>query len=204
MNKNSITSIINHVEKIVKKDYSGELHHGWAHLNRVRNYAVYIAEKEGADAFIVELAALMHDIAKIKYGSTVKNHAKKGALMAGIILEKLDLDNNTIKKVCSCINTHSRREPPKPKTLEEKCLFDADGLELVGTVGILRTALYAAYYDKTWNDMLRKVGSRISKAKFYTSTGKKIAKKRIKFVKKFYEKMELELNWKKENKKKKD
>ena len=195
MNKHSI---IKQVEKIVKKNYYGELHHGWPHLNRVRNYAVHIAKKEGADAFVVALAALMHDIAKIKYGSTVKNHAKKSALMAGLILEKIGLEKEIIEKVCNCIKTHSRNEAPYPKTLEQKCLYDADGLELVGAVGVMRSALYAAYYHKNWKEMLRKVRTRIkANHSFTTKTGKRIAHKRISLIKKFYEEMELELNWKK-------
>jgi uncharacterized protein len=195
MNKRSF---IKQLEKHVKNNYRGELHHGWAHLNRVRKYAVYIAEKEGADVFVVEVAALLHDIAKIKYGSTVEFHAAKSARMAKSILRKMGLDAEVINKVYSCINSHSRREPPKPRTLEAKCLYDADGLELVGAVGVMRSALYAAYFHKNWREMLKKVKTRVdANHSFYTNTGKRTARKRITLVKNFYKELELELNWKK-------
>ena len=152
-------TFVKRVEEIVKKNYRGDLHHGWPHLNRVRKYAVYIAKKEGADVEIVELSALLHDIAKIKAGYPIEHHARKGALLAKRILKELGVEKEKIQKICSCINAHSRKESPKPATIEEKCLYDADGLELVGAVGVLRGALYAAYYHKTWKEMAKKVTS---------------------------------------------
>ncbi len=185
------------VEDYVKKNFQGNLHHGYPHLNRVRNYAVFIAKKEGADTEIVEIAALLHDIAKIKAGKPLDGHAAKGARMAKKILAEMGMDSERIEKVCSCINAHSRREPPMPENLEEKCVYDADGLELVGAVGILRSALYAAYYDKNWSEMAAKVKTRFADDYyFFTKTGRKIAKKRISMVKKFYAELEKELSWK--------
>ena len=186
---------IKKLEKYVKKNFYGNLHHGWPHMNRVRKYAKYIAEKEGADVFIVESAALLHDIAKIKYGSKTKNHAKKGAEMAGKILAKLGLDKETVEKVCGCIKTHSRRERGRPKTIEQKVLYDADGLELIGAVGILRCALCCEDEHSDWKDICRRVKSRLKDIKtFYTETGKKIAEKRIKLIESFYRVLDIELN----------
>jgi uncharacterized protein len=191
------SSLIKQIEKLAKKEFRGDLHHGWSHLNRVRKYAVRIAEKEGADVFVVEIAALLHDISKIKAGYPIENHAAKSAVMAREILKKQDLDNEVIDKVCNTINSHSRRELPNPKTIEQKCLYDADGLELVGAVGVMRSALYASYYHKTWKQMAKKVHTRIkSNHNFTTKTGNIIARKRMTLVKNFYKELELELNWK--------
>ncbi|MFV8214267.1 HD domain-containing protein, partial [Streptococcus pluranimalium] len=59
--------IITKAEKYVKqelgKDASG---HDWWHSDRVRKLAVRIAKEEGADLFICELAALLHDVADAK------------------------------------------------------------------------------------------------------------------------------------------
>ena len=188
---------IRDLEKHVKQFYKGNLHHGWAHLNRVRNYAVHIAKEEGANEFVAEVAALLHDIGKIKHGPTLKNHAARGAGMARRLLKKKGLSRDLVDEVCSCINAHSRKEPPMPKTLNEKVLYDADGLEMIGAVGMMRTALYAAYYDKSWKDMLKKARTRLGKIKFSTKTGNRIARKRVRLVERFYEELELELNWKK-------
>ena len=66
---------------------------------------------------------------------------------------------------------------------------------MVGAVGILRTALYAAYKDKNWNDICKKVKGRVKfENTFYTETAKKISRKRVKLLKSFYNVLDIELN----------
>lgn len=188
-------SFLKRLELFVKENFSGDLHHGWPHLNRVRLYAKYLAEREGGDVFVVQVAALLHDIAKVKSGSKVSgDHASKGAEMAREILLSLGLSSDKVDEIVSCIRSHSRREPPSPKTLNEKIVFDADGLELVGAVGILRTALYAAYYNKSWRDMYEKVGSRLFENKFYTKTAREIVSNRKVLLEDFFVQLEKELS----------
>ena len=45
----------------------GDPGHDWSHVSRVRKMALYIARKERANLFIVELAALLHDVADHKF-----------------------------------------------------------------------------------------------------------------------------------------
>ena len=54
------------VRETLKADSTG---HDWWHINRVRNVAVRLAKSEGADQYVVELAALLHDIACLLYTS---------------------------------------------------------------------------------------------------------------------------------------
>ena len=53
-----------YVEETLKGEGSG---HDWWHILRVWNTAKAIGEKEKADMFVVELAALLHDIADWKF-----------------------------------------------------------------------------------------------------------------------------------------
>lgn len=62
------------VYRELKDDSSG---HDWWHIVRVANNAVAIAEKEGADLFICELAALLHDIADGKLNESEKAGLQK-------------------------------------------------------------------------------------------------------------------------------
>ena len=58
MKSNIIEITEEFVKGIHKHDSSG---HDFAHINRVRKLALYIGKREGADLFIVEMAALLHD-----------------------------------------------------------------------------------------------------------------------------------------------
>ncbi len=61
MNKNEI---IDTTACYVRETLTGaEGGHDWWHIQRVWNLSKHIAQRENADCFIVELGALLHDIA---------------------------------------------------------------------------------------------------------------------------------------------
>jgi uncharacterized protein len=79
MVKISESQIINQTENFVKNlfanDFTG---HDWWHIHRVRNIALKIAEAEGGDRFLIEMAALLHDIDDWKIngdGQTLKTES---------------------------------------------------------------------------------------------------------------------------------
>lgn len=184
---------IKRIEKWIKENYNGDLHHGWPHLDRVRKYALRIGEKEGGDVELLEIASLFHDISKITYGGTVENHAEKSGIIAKEYLESIGMKKGA-EEVYDIIRTHSRREKPDPKTLNQKILYDADGLELIGTVGLMRIGLHAAYCHETWKTMIDKMKERLDMSEsFYTKTAKKMARKRLKLIKEFSEELEKEI-----------
>ena len=58
------SSILKKTEEFTHQTLEGEgAGHDWWHIHRVRNTALALAREEQADVFIVELAALLHDIA---------------------------------------------------------------------------------------------------------------------------------------------
>lgn len=57
------------VQSILTDESSG---HDWHHVSRVADLAAYIGEKEKADLFIVETAALVHDLIDVKLPDTVR------------------------------------------------------------------------------------------------------------------------------------
>ena len=44
--------------------------HDWWHIHRVRNLALFLAEKENGDKFLIEMAALLHDLDDWKINNT--------------------------------------------------------------------------------------------------------------------------------------
>ncbi|MFA5820938.1 MAG: HD domain-containing protein, partial [Candidatus Gracilibacteria bacterium] len=119
--------------------------HDWEHTLRVRALALHIGQREHADLEIIELAALLHDIARAKEDekSGSIDHAVLGAKLASKILKKLSYPKEKISRVAHCIECHRFRNKHTPKTLEAKVLFDADKLDSIGAVGIGRAFLFA-------------------------------------------------------------
>lgn len=130
-------------EEFVRQTLEGEgTGHDWWHIHRVRNTALTLAKEESADVVIVELAALLHDIADWKF---YNGDTSIGPKVAREWLEKLDAPEETIRHVCDIIATLSFKGAgvSTPMTSKEgKCVQDADRLDAVGAIGIARAFAY--------------------------------------------------------------
>ena len=96
------------------------------HVEGVVKYSKLLAGKTGADAEVLELAAWLHDITKIK--GAKKDHEVSGAEEAGKILAGLGYPPEKTDKIKRCILSHPSDKLPEPETKEEKILFAADAL----------------------------------------------------------------------------
>ena len=125
------------VKSILDGDASG---HDWWHIYRVRKLALFIAESEGADPFLVELAALLHDIDDWKLaGSDVKEHKAENWL------RECGVDNQVIEDILMIIDGVSFKGAgvnTATNIPECKVLQDADRLDAIGAIGIARTFAY--------------------------------------------------------------
>jgi uncharacterized protein len=139
-------NLINHIEAEAKKHFKKASGcHDWTHTERVRNLALKIGRKEKADLGILELAAFLHDICKceeLKHKGKFC-HAERGAKVARKILKKYGVDEETINAVSHCIIAHRTRNDYMPETIEAKILHDADKLDAVGAIGIVRNFMVA-------------------------------------------------------------
>lgn len=120
-----------------KGDSSG---HDWWHIVRVRNLAGAIAQKEGADVFICELAALLHDVADEKLVADPKKREEEFYLW---LLEQ-GLAEKGCQHVMTIIKTMSFKggTTPPMTTLEGQVVQDADRLDAIGAIGIARVFAY--------------------------------------------------------------
>ncbi|MFA5070092.1 MAG: HD domain-containing protein [Patescibacteria group bacterium] len=96
------------------------------HILPVVNYSKRLSVIYKADKKVVGLAALLHDIGRIRFGE--KNHEITGAKEAEKILKKYGYSRNTIDKIKHCIVSHRGSSKTKPKTIAAKIIANADAM----------------------------------------------------------------------------
>ncbi|MEN8117767.1 MAG: HD domain-containing protein [Bacteroidota bacterium] len=126
----------NFIQKYFEKDGSG---HDWWHIFRVRNLALKIAKKEGGNLFIIEMAALLHDLDDWKLNGD-SNESK-----AEMWMKEQNIPAEVSRKILEIIEQVSFKGAgveTKAVTAEAKIVQDADRLDAIGAVGIARTFAY--------------------------------------------------------------
>ena len=133
------------VEQKLAGDGSG---HDWWHIYRVWNLAKNIAAQEGANSIIVELSALLHDIADWKFHD---GDDTKGPQMAEQFLLENKVAREVINPVVEIVATISYKGAGVAtpiQTLEGKVVQDADRLDAIGAMGIARTFAYGGHKNR--------------------------------------------------------
>lgn len=120
--------------------------HDFQHILRVLALAERIGRAEGADLEIVRAAALLHDAAGALPGAAGQRatHHEASAEFARQVLQAEGWPPDRLEAVLHCIRAHRWRGTEAPRTLEARVLFDSDKLDVLGAVGALRAAGYAA------------------------------------------------------------
>jgi uncharacterized protein len=130
----------------VKAKLSGEgSGHDWFHVERVWKSAITIATQEHADMFVVELAALLHDIADWKFAG---GDDTAGPREARRWLESLNVHEQTIVHVCTIISDLSFKGAGVRTTMQSRegmVVQDADRLDAIGAIGIARAFAYGGH-----------------------------------------------------------
>jgi len=139
------SQVLSKVYEDIQQRYVGfdDPAHGWEHIQRVYRLALYIAERESADSFIVGMAALLHDIGHLSTAKT-QHHADLSRSMASELLTAYNVPADTQEAILHAIAAHSFSLGIEPRTLEAKVVRDADRLDSLGAIGILRWAVTGA------------------------------------------------------------
>ncbi len=131
----------NYIRAVFLQEGSG---HDWWHIHRVRKMTLFIAEKEGADLFIVEMAALLHDLDDWKISGENGSHTEK----ARAWMQELNMDGTLVKRILEIIGEVSFKGAgveTRAMSLESKAVQDADRLDAIGAIGIARTFAYGGH-----------------------------------------------------------
>lgn len=142
MDKNKI---IEKTKEFVKNKLYGEgSGHDWWHIERVHNLSKYLASKENADYFIVEMTALLHDIDDWKFSDGIETNTS----ITEEFLSSVNVEEDSVNKIVSIIKTMSFKGglvDSTQRTIEGMVVQDADRLDAIGAIGIARTFAYGGY-----------------------------------------------------------
>src|ERR1700743_102728 len=141
--------VINATVNFVRKTLAGaEAGHDWWHIHRVWLNAKRMAVDEDADLFVVELAALLHDIADSKFNN---GDEEIGPRTAGDFLTSINVGPEVIGHVQNIIRYMSFKASFDQKAFHSKELEvvqDADRLDAIGAIGIARAFTYGGYKNR--------------------------------------------------------
>jgi uncharacterized protein len=144
--------IIQRTADYIKQEFSGDSSgHDWWHIYRVWKNALTICEREQGDIFIVELAALLHDLDDWKFNPD----GDETPLRAKAWMKDCGVDENVIDEVCEIITHLSFKgagAENKIHTLEGMIVQDADRLDAIGAVGVGRAFAYGGYKGRPLYD----------------------------------------------------
>lgn len=192
--------------------------HDSFHARRVRDLSIRLANAcdNAVDRDVLRAAAWLHDIGRpLERTGEIEHHDRWAAEEAADILDSNGATADQIDAVEHCIRAHSiRGSSPKPETQEAKLLFDADKLDAVGAVGIVRLACivgersgrtgqrYAVIDDSSVAgvdapdcpdvSLLREWATERLDA-LYTSPGRRLGESRRRFVDDFFAQFDAEI-----------
>lgn len=217
--KQSNNEIIELTVNFVKESLQGaESGHDWWHIERVWNNAKLLLKTEDVDPFIVEMAALLHDIADSKFHN---GDEEIGPKKAGEFLKKIDIEESQIVHIQQIIRNMSFKSSLGKldfTSKEMELVQDADRLDAIGAIGIARAFTYGGFKNRemynpeippalnmtkeeyksstapTINHFYEKL--LLLKDKMNTQTGRKLAEDRHQFMLSYLEQFYNEWNGK--------
>ena len=158
------------VEFVKHTLHDAEGGHDWWHVYRVWKTAIHIASIEKADMLVVELGALLHDIADSKF-----HHGNEeiGPAKARTFLQALGVEEKIINHVVDIIANISfkgGKVEQQFKSPELDVIQDADRLDALGAIGIARTFNYGGHKGRAIYDPGIKPNLQLTKEEYKNST----------------------------------
>ena len=205
-NQEIIEKTVDFVKETLK---NAEWGHDRRHIYRVRKTAKHIAKTEKVDILIVELWALLHDIADAKF---YDGDDTVGPKKAKEFLESLKIDQQIVdhvEKIVKNVSFKGGNHQQEFRSGELDVVQDADRLDALGAIGIARTFHYNGHKNREIYNPNIKPNLHMTKEEYYkseapainhfyekllllkerinTETGKKIAEHRHEYMKIYLE-----------------
>lgn len=144
--------------------------HDWWHIHRVWKNSKLIAETENVNLLVVELAALLHDIADSKFHN---GDEEIGPAIAGEFLRSINVDDEVVEHVQQIIRHISFKsgfDKSVFHSIELDIVQDADRLDAIGAIGIARAFSYGGFKGREIYNPEIKPDLNMTKAAYKNST----------------------------------
>lgn len=165
--------LIQQAEQFVKEQLEhNSCGHDYWHIHRVREMAVRIASEEGADRFICEITALLHDIPDEKLNPSKEAGMNKLNNWLDMHIEDQDIKQHIVHIIANM--SFSGGHNPPMDTLEGQVVQDADRLDAIGAIGIGRTFAYGGAKGRLMYDPANKPEEFVSQEEYRKSNGSSI------------------------------
>lgn len=147
--KEIISGCVDFVKNSLKDAEAG---HDWHHIERVHKNALLLAQRHECNMLVLELAALLHDIADAKFHD---GDDSIGPKVARAWLEKELGDEEIVDHVVAIIENVSFKGGNAKKThdsIELDLVQDADRLDAIGAIGIARAFHFGGFKNRPLYD----------------------------------------------------
>jgi uncharacterized protein len=131
--------LIQQIETFIREKHRHEEGHDYSHVLAVTGYAIEIAQaiSEEVDPFVVICSALFHDIGRVGTHTGVL-HGLRGATIVREYLDAIGVSPDIRDKITCVVARHTPTTRQAPATIEDKIVYDADAVDRLGLMGMLR------------------------------------------------------------------
>lgn len=127
----------------------GELAHDRHHITRVYRWALRLSPEGGADPELAGAMALVHDLAFVPKDSPDRAlGGERSAQLAGAVLSTAGYAADEVAAIAEAVRTSSWSRGLAPTNALGVVLQDADRLDAIGALGLLRTVACAQYMSR--------------------------------------------------------
>ena len=166
-----MNNLIEKTKIFVKEQLKGaEGGHDWFHIERVYNNALLISNGEECNLTVVQLGALLHDIADSKFHD---GDETVGPARAREFMDSQNVPEETITHVVNIIENISFKGGNFEKKFSSKELDivqDADRLDALGAIGIARAFNYGGFKNRALYDPAIDPNLTMTKEEYKAST----------------------------------
>lgn len=150
--------VIKKIIALVEDKHRKEMGHDYSHVLEVCRWSIEIGSliQDPVDPFITLCGALLHDLGRVGAPSGAF-HGLDGGARAEEFLESLSISPEIISQVTRIVVRHTPTSMIPPETPEEKVVYDADDIERLGLMGMVRGIMgKTGSMDEVMRDRIRK------------------------------------------------
>lgn len=165
------------------------------HVERMVTWSQKLSQGLEPDPEVLVAGALVHDIGVVL---DRPKHFEAGMPLAREVLREAGLSEEKIEPALHVMQAHSRYGGPEPQTLEAKIGQDADALEYLGAIGVVRLVvrgLKDGSFDgkiSKFPDFMRSIIAKVDDT-FHTDKAEELGRERLEFMRRFNERIEQEI-----------